>query len=488
MKKQQFVSLSGKTIKSILLPAFLLMAGASLFAQTESSKILSLKQCLDIAFENNLDLKQAELKAASSAIDYRQARQNMLPAINGSIEHGSNQGRSIDPFTNSYLNQKIDYANYGLNGGVVLFSGMATQNNIQAQRLALAAGREEIQQAKDNLSLNIMTAYLQVLSTADLLEQIRIQANLSRKQVERLAILHEEGEVPPGQYYDLKGQLANDEINEVTTRNQFDAVLLALCQLMNIPYDPTLELEPVRPEDFLQTYEGDAASIYQTALNQLAVVKAAGLRTESAEKSVKASRSLLWPTLSLNGGLYTNYSSAARTAAYLRTVEAQTNEFVRINGAESPVFTIRDEFDMKKITYGDQFKNNYSTNINLGLRIPLVNSLQNRNRVNRAKIELQSAELVEKTTRIRLQQQVEQAFLNMKATYNRYKTLLQQVEAFQESFRTAEARFNEGVLNSVEYLTAKNNLDRANINLIVAKYEYVFRTRVLDYYQGKPIW
>ena len=464
------------------------LAGTRLMAQTDSSRQLSLKECLDLAFANNLELKQAELLAATAGIDYRQSRQNMLPQVNGIVEHGSNQGRSIDPFTNSYLNQKIDYANYGLNAGIVLFNGLSTQHAISQQRLALAAGKEEIQQAKDNLSLNLMNAYLLVLSTADLLEQIRLQAVLSRKQVERLEILHKEGAVPPAQYFDLKGQLANDELNMVNTQNQLDAARLTLCQWMNIPYDPALQLEPIRPEDFLQAYEGDAAAIYQTAINQLAAVKAAKLRTESAEKGIKAWRSQLWPTLSLNGGLYTNYSSAARTALFLRTVETPTGDYVQINGTQNPVLSMRDQFDMQKITYGDQFKNNYGTNINLALRIPLLNSMQTRNRIDRAKIQLKNADLVEKNTRIRLQQQVEQAHLNMNATYNRYKTLLQQVEAFQESFRTAEARFTEGVLNSVEYLTAKNNLDRANINLIIAKYEYVFRTRVLDFYQGKTIW
>lgn len=466
----------------------LLFAGTRLMAQTDTSKTLSLKECLDLAYANNLDLKQVELQTAVTGIDYRQAKQNMLPQINGSIEHGSNQGRNIDPFTNSYLNQKIDYANYGLNGGIILFNGLATQHNIRQQRLALAAGKEEIQQEKDNLSLNIMNAYLQVLSTADLLQQISMQRNLSRKQVERLEILHKEGAVPPAQYYDLKGQLANDEINAVNTRNQLNEARLTLCQLINIPYDASLQLEPIRPEDFLQAYEGNPGSIYQTAIKELAAVKAARLRTESAEKGVKTWKSQLWPTLSLNGALYTNYSSAARTAQFLRTIETQTGDYVQINGAQSPVLTMREEFDMQKITYGDQFKNNYGTNINLALRIPLLNALQSRNRVDRAKIQLKSAELIENNTRIRIQQQVEQAFLNMEATYARYNTLLQQVDAFQESFRTADARFNEGVLNSVEYLTAKNNLDRANINLIIARYEYVFRTRVLDFYQGKPIW
>ncbi|KYP14486.1 MAG: hypothetical protein A1D16_21195 [Flavihumibacter sp. CACIAM 22H1] len=457
-------------------------------AQADSSTHLTLKQCLDLAYANNLDLKQAELDAAGLGVDYRQAKQNRLPQVNGFIEHGNNQGRSIDPFTNSYLNQKIEYANYGASGGVVLFNGMAIQNNIQQQKLALAAGKQEIQQQKDNLSINIMNAYLLALSTADLLEQIRIQAHLSSKQVERLAILHQEGAVPPGQLYDLKGQLASDEINLVNTKNQLDAAILALCQLMNIPYNPAIELEPLPSEEFLKAYEGNAAGIYQTALNQLAAVKAASLRTESAEKGVKAWRSQLWPTLSLNGGLFTNYSSAARTAQFLRTIETSTGDYVKINGTETPVLTMRDQFDMQKITYADQFKNNYSTNINLSLRIPIINSLQGRNRIERAKIQLKSAELVEKTTKIRLQQQVEQAYLNMTATYNRYKTVLQQVDAFTESFRTAEARFNEGVLNSVEYLTAKNNLDRSMINLIVAKYDYVFRTRLLDFYQGKAIW
>lgn len=464
------------------------MLSVSVYAQADSSARLSLKDALDLAYSNNLDVQQARLQAENAGIDLRQARQNRLPQLNASIEHGSNQGRSIDPFTNSYLNQRIDYANYGASTGIVVFNGLAINHNIQQQKLALRAGKEEVQQAKDELTLNVMNAYLAVLTAQDLLEQIRIQTLLSSKQVERLAILYEEGAVPPAQYFDLKGQLANDEITQVNTKNDLDAAKLTLCQRMNIPYDSSMQLERVRPEDFLQAYEGTASSIYNTALNQLAAIKAVQLRTESAEKGVKAWRSQLWPTLSLNAGLFTNYSSAARTALLLRTVEQQTKDFVDVGGVRTPVFTTSDQFDMQKISYTDQFKNNYSTNINLGLRIPIVNAFITRNRVQRAKIDVKNAELVESTTRIQLQQQVEQAHLNMKATYNRYLALVRQVDAFQESFRTAEARFTEGVINSVEYLTAKNNLDRANINLIVARYEYVLRTRVLDFYQGKPVW
>jgi outer membrane protein len=145
-------------------------------------------------------------------------------------------------------------------------------------------------------------------------------------------------------------------------------------------------------------------------------------------------------------------------------------------------------YDDVKINYGDQFRNNYSTNVNFAIRIPLLNGFQTRYQIKQARLDLKNAEYVDQTTRIRLQQNIEQAYLNMTATYNRYKTLLDQVNAFQESFRTTEARFNEGVLNSVDYLVAKNNLDRANTNLITARYEYLLRTKILDYYQGKPLW
>lgn len=449
---------------------------------------LSLQQCVELALANNLELKQAEIQASSAQVDYKQSRNNLLPSVNGFVEHGLNQGRSIDPFSNSYLNQNINYANYGLSGGVVLFNGLAAQYNIKSQRLAYEAGQADIQQNKDNLIVQVMVAYLQVLATSDQLVQFRNQAELSRKQVERLTLLNNEGSITPSQLFDLKGQLANDEISLINTQNQLEAARLTLCQLMNVPYNPSIQPQPISTGDFLKSYEGSAATVYQSALQNLAMVKSATLKKESAEQGVKAWKSQLWPVFSVNAGLYTNYSSAAKTARLISSSEVETGGYIKINGSQSPVYTMQGNFTQQDIGYGNQFRNNYSTNVNLAVRIPILNSLQTRNRISRSKLVLQNADVVEKTTRTRLQQQVEQAWLNMTATYNRYNTLLQQVEAFNESFRGTEARFNEGVLNSVDYLTAKNNLDRANNNLIIARYEYVLRTRILDYYQGLPVW
>lgn len=457
-------------------------------AQTDTGSTLSLQQCVEFAFKNNLDIKQSELNAQSARVDLKQSRNYLLPGVNGSVEHGLNQGRSIDPFSNTYLNQNLSYANYGLSTGVLLFNGLSYQNAIRQQNLAYQAGEMDVQQTKDNLTINIIVAYLQVLSAEDLLVQIRNQSDLSQKQVERLEILNQEGAITPSQLYDLKGQLANDQISLINTQNQLEAAKLTLAQLMNVPYTGNLKLERISTEQFLNRYEGSSASIYQTALQQLAQVKAANLRRESAEWGVKSTKGRLWPSLSLNAGLYTNYSNAARTAALIGSSDQPSPDYVLINGDKSPVYKTVNDYKQSPISYSNQFKNNYSTNVNLALRIPIVNYLQTRNQISKAEISLKNAEYVEQTTKTRLQQAVEQAYLNMTATYNRYKALLDQVDAFQESFRATEARFNEGVLNSVDYLVAKNNLDRATTSLIVAKYEYVLRTRVLDYYQGKPLW
>ena len=471
--------------------ALLLLTGlAPVFvqAQTDSSGIYTLQQCVEIAFKNNLELKQAELQAEGTRIDYKQAKNNLLPAVSGGVEHGLNQGRSIDPFSNSYLNQNINYANWGLNGGIVLFNGLSYQYAAKQQSLANKAGNMDVQQNKDNLTINIIVAYLQVLSSEDLLVQIRNQADLSKKQVDRLDILNQEGAVTPSQFYDLKGQLANDQISLINTQNQLEAAKLTLAQLMNQPYRTDIRLERISTEQFLNNYEGTAESIYQKALQELAQVKAVQLRRQSAEMGLKAWKGQLWPTFSLNAGLYTNYSNAARTASLIGSNDLPSGDYVLINSAKEPVYTTVNDYKQLKIPYGDQFKNNYSTNVNFAIRIPILNSFQTRNQISKSRLTLQNANYVEQATRIRLQQAVEQAYLNMNATYNRYKAILQQVDAFKESFAATEARFNEGVLNSVDYLTAKNNLDRASTSLITAKYEYVFRTRILDYYQGKPLW
>lgn len=413
----------------------------------------SLQQCIDTALAKNIQVKQNALLTQTAEINWKQAKANLLPDLNATANHGINQGRSIDPFTNTYVNQSINYAGYGAASGVVLFNGMNLQNSIKQNAFAYDASRMEWQQAKDNLTLNVILAYLLVLGSDDLLSSSSRQKELSVTQLERLEILDKQGAISPSQLSDVKGQLMNDELTILNVRNQLEISKLALAQLMNIPYNKSMSLERINADEFLTNYGKNSDEIYETALQQFSLIKSVELRKRSAEYALKSAKGLLYPSLVLGGNLQTNYSSIASDAS-------------------------------GKIPYREQIGNNVFTSINLGLRIPIFNSFRAKNNIKLADIAVRNTELVEENTKMQLRQQIEQAHLNMTNAYDRYKTLLEQVTAYTTSFKAAEAKFTAGVGTSVDYLIAKNNLDRANINLISSKYDFVLRKKVLDYYQN----
>lgn len=435
-----------KRIVLLALVAFLLCVNAS-------AQHYTLQQCIDTALAKNIGVKQSSLLAETAAVNLKQARAELLPDLNATINHGINQGRSIDPFTNTYVNQSVNYAGYGLSSGVVLFNGMSLQNAVKQNAYAYDASRMEWQQAKDNLTLNVLLAYLQVLNNEDLLASATRQKELSAKQLERLDILDGQGAIPPSQVSDVKGQLMNDELAILGLRNNLEAAKLTLTQLMNVPYGKSLSLERINAEEFLTAYTKSSEEVYQTSVQQFSLVKAVDLRKKSFEYAVKAARGALYPSLILGGSVQTNYSSAAQNAG-------------------------------GKIPYRDQISNNVFSGLNLGLRLPIFNSFRAKNNVKLADIALRNSQLVEENTKLQLRQQIEQAHLNMTNAYDRYKTLVEQVGAYTTSFKAAEARFGAGVGTSVDYLIAKNNLDRATINLISARYDFVLRKKILDYYQN----
>ncbi|RYY56661.1 MAG: TolC family protein, partial [Chitinophagaceae bacterium] len=234
--------------------------------------------------------------------------------------------------------------------------------------------------------------------------------------------------------------------------------------------------------------DASANEIYQTALENLALVKAADLRKLSAEKGVQAAKGLLYPNLSLNGNLNTNYSSAAMQNTFLNRSDEETENYVLVGTTAYPLIVKQDNFNAEKIGYTKQLNNNLSNSISLSLRIPIFGNWQQRNRIRLAEVQLKNAQFVQQTTVTQLQQSVEQAHLNLSTAGNRYHTLDEQLAAYRELFRVSEILFNQGVGTSIDYLTAKNKLDQSNINSILAKYDYVLRTKILDYYRGRKLW
>ncbi|MGV3686381.1 MAG: TolC family protein [Daejeonella sp.] len=214
-------------------------------------------------------------------------------------------------------------------------------------------------------------------------------------------------------------------------------------------------MESLTAEQFALVYEGDATQVYQSALTNYAGVKAADLRQKSALYNVRANRSKFYPTVFFDAGVRSNFSNAARDAQNL------------------------------PISYFRQYNNNISQGFSIGINIPMFNAFRTRNNVALAKLVKRESDLAAENVRIQLQQLTSQAYLNMESSRERYQNLLEQTEAFAESFRTMEIRFNAGVINSVDYLVSKNNLDRANQNLATNRYDFILRKKILDFYKGK---
>lgn len=446
---------------------------------------LSLQQAIDLGIKNNLEVKQSDLQMQKQGIALRQTKAFMLPDLNAIANHGINQGRSIDPFTNSFINQTVNYASYGASSSVLLFQGSSLQNKIKQNNLAYEATKMEWQQAKDNLTINIILAYLQILSAKDVLEQSRQQAVVSNKQVERLEILNKEGAIAPSELYDLKGQVANEQLTIADNEAALATAKLNMCQLMNIPYNKNIEVDRLPAESFAMNIPENTEVIYANSLQNFAKIKAVHFRTLSAKKAIKSAKGELFPTLSLGGNLNTNYSSVATQSSFINTTEVLSSDYVNVNGQKISVMIQQNNFNTRKINYGDQLSNNLFSSINIGLAIPIFNASQTRNKIKLARIDLENNRLVEENAKTELRQSVERAYLNVNTSLKKYKILQEQVAAFAESFRSADVRFNSGAINSVDYLIAKNNLNKAQTNLIITKYDFVLRKKVLEYYQGK---
>jgi outer membrane protein len=461
-----------------------------LFSDTNAQETparLTLQQAVDIAVKNNIQVKQSSLRLESAEINRKQARAEMLPNINGNFNYGWNNGRNIDPFTNTYVNQQIQGSNVSASGQWSLFNGLQVHNNIKQQSLNEEASKMDLQQIKENTTLLVIMNYLQVLNNEDLLQNIKNQAEVTSKQVERLDIMVKEGAVGMYLLADMKGQLSNDNVGIVNAANSLELSKLNLCQLLNIPFNKELQLERNDVPMPAGMYQGSQEEIIKTALNNLALIKASDLRIQSAEKAIKVEQSSYYPQVGLYGNLFSNYSSAATLNTPTTVVDQVTNDYVVVNNIKNPVITPVQNYSSENIKYGNQMKNNVGSSFGIAAQIPLFNNFRTKNRVALAKVNLKSAEVDRENTELQLRQNIEQAYANMTASFNRYKAHLDQYTNYQESFRAYEIRFNAGTINSVEYLTAKNNFDRATINLTQVRYEYIFRTKILDYYQGKLV-
>lgn len=480
----KFTSILKPVFAFVLSLSFLLLITESRAQNENSSMSFSLQQCIDTALKYNRDVYYSRLQMQADEANLSVARGNRLPFLGADVSHGISQGRGIDPFTNSYINQNLTFANYGLNASLPLWQAGAVNNSVKASRYTYEADKMDWQQQKENITINVILAYLQVLNNEEQLNAAIQQSEVTRSQVKRLEVMNNSGAIAPATYYDTKGQLGSDELNVINLKNALETAKVNLMQLMNIPYNSAFTARKIEVKQEIAWYDAGPLDIYRQAEANLALVKAAELRNKSASYAVKSAKGQLFPTISLNGGLGTNYSNAATIAVSDGSTQVETGQYVWFNNDKLPVYAMQTNYKEKQIPYGTQWKNNFNSNVSIGVRIAILNGNQTRARIKKAEIMQKRMELDERTTKTQLQQQIEQAYVNMKTAFETFQTLSQQVQDYAASFHSAEVRFNAGVITSVDYLIVKNNFDRSNINLIAAKYDYILRTRILDYYRG----
>jgi outer membrane protein len=449
----------------------------------DSTRSLTIQQCVTLAIQNNLQVQQSQIQLESNGVAFKQAKDNLLPQINGSISEQNNYGRSISNTNNAYVDVQNGSGNYGLNANLVLFNGLSLQNAIKQNALNYNASKMDLQQQKDNITLGVILAYLTVLSNQEALDIARKQSEVDARQVERLEIQNREGAIAPATLFDLKGQFANDQVTVVNATNALETSKVSLFSLLNVPYQKDATFEMVNMNADVSDLGTPSDSIYQVALKTIPNIKATDLRVQSYEKSIAVARGKLYPTLFLYGSLNSNFSSIATSPIPGTEFPSQTGQYVTVSGTNYDVYAT--SMQTQKTSFGDQVKNNRFQTFGLQLNIPILNYFSARNNVKIAKLNYQNAKVLSNASKNQLQQLVEQAWQNLRAAYGQYKGYLDQVNAYGESFRSAEIRFNAGVINSVDYVIAKNNFDRANTNLSAARYNYIFRTKILEYYQGR---
>ncbi|WP_335965098.1 TolC family protein [Galbibacter sp. PAP.153] len=461
-----------------------ILMGIQLYAQEKVQAPLTLEYCIEMALDNNLDLKKSTLSKDASQVNFNQSKAALLPTLNANYNLGVSNGRSIDPYTNDYVDQKLTFSNAGLNLNFTVFNGFRLLNSIRQRRYSLNAAAMEVAEQRQNLILEVTLTYLQILNNRDLLTLAKSRLETTRNQLKRLESLYEEEFGNPADYTDMQGQLALDMTSVINARNSLKEAKLNLFQLLNTAMDTDVDFVSIPVTDIIKEYPYTADEVFSDALANMATFKAKQFRLDAAESGIKAARSGYIPKISLFGQLNTNYSSAAQFFTETGTSIAETGGFVTVNGTDYPVLTNETIFFGEDIRYMDQIKNNVYTSFGVAVTIPLLNGFQSKNNVALEKIKLESAKIDLQSTTLQFKNAIEQAYIKMESALERYHIYKKQSEAFDESFRINEIRFNNGVSNIVAYLTSKNNMDNAMINLSNAKYEYLLRVRVLEYYRG----
>lgn len=418
----------------------------------------TLRQCIDYAISHNISVKQSENAAEQSNVDVSTAKWARLPNLNAGAEQSFNWGRTSRPvqdtvtkvYSSVYENVSSRGTNFSLSTNVPLFTGFSIPNQYALAKLNLKAATADLEKAKEDLAVNVASAYVQVLYNQELSKVAEEQVLLSKEQLSRIEKMNEVGKASPAEVAEARSRVAQDQMSAVQAKNNYQLSLLELTQLLELS---TMEGFSIVAPDVQPKFEAltPPDDIFLTATSSKPSIMAAQYRLEGSKNNIKIAQSGYYPKLTLNGNLGTNYYSTITSS------------------------------------FGKQMEDNFSKYIGLSLSVPLFDRFETRNRVRAARLQQQNYSLQLDNAKKVLYKEIQQAWYNALAAESKYQSSDVAVTANEEAFKLMTQKFENGKATAIEFNESKLNLMKSVSDRIQAKYEYMFRTKILDFYKGKPI-
>lgn len=422
----------------------ILVAGTlSLSAQRK----YTLLECIDIALENNRNIKQQELGRQQREIAYSQARADLLPNLNASAGQNFVFGRSIG-LDNVYQNTNSSQTSFNIGGDITLFDGLRMKHNIDARKADMYASEADLEKMRDDIILSVSTAFLQALLNQELLRIAENQLETTEANLQRQDQLVKSGKMARGELYELEAQQAREELNRVQAESNLKLALLDLAQVMELEQFDQFDIVAPSAETLInETPLLSSRDVYESALVNRPEIRGMRYRLESSENELLMAKSGYYPTLSFGASMGTGY--------------------YHMSGRDNDPFS-------------SQLRNNMSNSLGFSLRIPIFNRFQVRNNVQSAQLAIINTQLEMDKTKIELRKQIEQSYFNAIGSRSRWEAAEKSVAASQEAYRFAEEKYESGRANAYELFLAKNNLTQVLGEEAQAKYEYAFRLKILE--------
>jgi len=461
--------------------------GVASLAQAQET--WSLQRCIEHAQQNNILLKQAAFNIRNAELTIKQNKFERLPSVNGSISGGVQFGRTIDPTTNSFENQTIGSNRLSLDIGLPIYSGGQISNSIKQSEINLEVAKLNAEVTANDLALQIANAYLNILLAEEQLENALKRIALSQEQLDQTDKRIAAGTLPEVDRLDFVAQIAADRQNAIQFENQATLSYLTLKNLLQLEPDTEIRIE--EPEVVMPTVSPENfgfPEIYAQALQTQPQIEANELQEKSAALDIELARAGFLPTVSFFGSLNSNFSTRA-IDQFVATDDFQQSAPLPavIDGEPTQISFFEPVRVMEEALYFDQINQNFGQSIGLSINLPIYNRHRNILQMERARLGVLNQEVTTTQEKLQLRNDVQQAIASAQASKRSLEAAELSLQAAQAAFDNAQRRFDLGTINSLEYTTARNTLDQAQVELTRSKYEYLFNVKIVEFYQGKQL-